>query len=217
MLITPRRRGARRISAGSGLARPGPLGLCRAALVAFLLWLAGTVPAAGFETVLGGGNAKACMTAARIAADRHEIEPRAIELCTLAILADGLSARDLAATHVNRGIIALCRGDTAAAEADFDAAIAIVPELAGAHMNRGAVLVAEHRPQEAIAALDRSLALGTPEPERALFDRALAREQTGDVAGAYWDLQKAAQLNPRWDAPVKELTYFTVTHKPDAP
>ncbi|MEI9982917.1 MAG: tetratricopeptide repeat protein [Aliidongia sp.] len=56
-----------------------------------------------------------------------------------------------------------------------------MPKLAGAYMNRGAVLIAENRPKEAIEALDRSLELGTPEPERAVFDRALARERLGDV------------------------------------
>jgi Flp pilus assembly protein TadD len=84
-------------------------------------------------------------------------------------------------------------------------------------MNRGAVLIAENRPEEAIAALDRSLELGTPEPERALYDRALARERLGDVTGAYYDLLKAAQLNPNWDVPAKELTYFKVTRKQGPP
>ncbi len=46
-----------------------------------------------------------------------------------------------------------------------------------------------------------------------MFDRALARERLGDVTGAYYDLQKAAQLNPSWDAPAKELAYFQVTRK----
>jgi tetratricopeptide (TPR) repeat protein len=178
------------------------------------LWLTGTAPAQAFESLLSGtSGAKACMTAARIAADRHLVDTPALLDCDRAIDRDALNAHDLAATYVNRGILRLCAGRYPKAEQDFDEAIRIMPELAGAHMNRGAVLIALGRPQEAVEALDRSIALGTPEPERAYFDRALAREKLNDIKGAYYDLKQAAELNPTWDAPGKELAYFQVTRQ----
>jgi tetratricopeptide (TPR) repeat protein len=183
-------------------------------LATAMLSLAGTGPAQAFETLISGSSdARVCLTAARLAADRHLVDRPAMVHCDRAIENDNLSTHDLAATYVNRGIIRLCAADFAAAEKDFDRAIRIMPELAGAHMNRGAVLVALNRPQEAIEALDRSLTLGTPEPERAYFDRALAHEKLNDIKGAYYDLKQAAALNPTWDAPVKELAYFQVTRQ----
>ena len=190
-------------------------GLSRAVLAGFVL-LAASGSAFGFETVLSNGNAKSCQIAARLAADHRQIDKGAVALCTDALDREQLSAHDVAATHVNRGIILLCQGKFDRAERDFDEAIEISPDLAGAHMNRGAVLIAERRYPDAITALDRSIALGTPEPERAFFDRALARERLDDVTGAYYDLQKAAQLKPDWDEPVKELAFFTVTRKDGA-
>jgi len=178
------------------------------------LWLAGSAPALAFESLLSGtSGAKACMAAARLAADRHLVDTPALLDCDRAIERDSLNGHDLAATYVNRGIIRICAGNYPVAERDFDEAIRVMPELAGAHMNRGAVLIALNRPQEAVEALDRSIALGTPEPERAYFDRALAREKLNDIKGAYYDLKQAAALNPAWDAPGKELSYFQVTRQ----
>lgn len=186
-------------------------GFCFALLILAAL---GSGRAQAFESLLSGtSGAKACMAAARIAADHHRVDPASLAVCDGAIERDALNAHDLAATLVNRGILRLCAGHYPKAEQDFDDAIKLMPALAGAHMNRGAVLIALGRPQEAVAALDRSLELGTPEPERAYFDRALAREKLNDLKGAYYDLKQAAALNPAWDAPGKELSYFQVTRQ----
>jgi hypothetical protein len=40
--------------------------------------------------------------------------------------------------------------------------------------------------------------------------RAIAHENLGDLTAAYRDYSKAAELDPDWDAPKKELTRFTV-------
>jgi tetratricopeptide (TPR) repeat protein len=180
--------GPRRIAAVRSPLRAGWRGLTRAALVCLGL-LAATGSAFGFETVLSDtANAKSCQADARLAADHYRIAKDAVETCTAALDRDHLSVHDLAATYVNRGIVLLCQHKYEPAERDFDQAIEIAPDLAGAHMNRGAVLIAEHRYPDAITALDRSIALGTPEPERAFFDRALARERLDDFTGAYYDL-----------------------------
>ncbi|MEI9982918.1 MAG: hypothetical protein WDN69_06690 [Aliidongia sp.] len=77
-----------------------------------ILCFAVTGPAWAFETLIAGSNnAKACLAAARLAADHRHIEPQAMAVCGLALEIDGLNAHDFAATHVNRGIVSLCRGD----------------------------------------------------------------------------------------------------------
>ena len=40
--------------------------------------------------------------------------------------------------------------------------------------------------------------------------RPIAHENLGDLTAAYRDYSKAAELDPDWDAPKKELTRFTV-------
>ena len=77
-------------------------------------------------------------------------------------------------------------------------------------MNRGATLVGEARYQEGVAQIDKGLSLGVKDPERALYNRALANEGLGNLRAAYLDYAKAAELNPDWAAPKTELARFTV-------
>ena len=80
-------------------------------------------------------------------------------------------------------------------------------------MNRAAALIGLARPEEAVAAADKGLALNPSEPEKAYFNRATARELTGDVEGAYRDYMKAVDLAPNWEAPKVELKRFKVSPK----
>jgi hypothetical protein len=41
----------------------------------------------------------------------------------------------------------------------------------------------------------------------------MAREDAGDLVGAYLDYRQASQLDPAWDRPKKELARFTVVQK----
>jgi tetratricopeptide (TPR) repeat protein len=160
--------------------------------------------------VLGGGLAKDCEVAAENAANKQGVPDSAFESCNLAISAQVMSIHDLAATYTNRGILSLVKPNYAAAVADFDAAISLLPSLGGAYCDRGAALIAQNRFAEGIAEIDRGLALNSPEPERSYFNRGLAREQLGDIKGAYEDLQTAAGLNPTWTPPRQELVRFQV-------
>jgi tetratricopeptide (TPR) repeat protein len=163
------------------------------------------------ETVLGGGFARECQLAAERTAIRLFVDPQAAAACTIAIDGERLSTKDLAATHVNRGIVALGQRDYRAAEKDFDAAIELVPTMGGAYTNRGAALIGEGEDAAAIAEIDRGLGLGAPEPEKAWFNRALAHEALGDLKSAYLDYLQAAQLKPGWSDPARELARFKVT------
>ena len=70
------------------------------------------------------------------------------------------------------------------------------PDLAVAYVGQGAVLARLHRPDEAIAACSRAIALDGKNA-KAYFNRGVAREAKNDTAGAAQDFQKAFQLDPR--------------------
>lgn len=157
-------------------------------------------------TVVGGDLAESCSKAAK--ASRSD--QLALETCNKALEMQTLTARDLAGTLVNRGVILMDQKAWAAAQRDFQAAVQTDPALGEAHVNLGAALIVQRRFREGVEEIDRGLALGAEEPEKAYFNRALARERMGDITGAYLDFRKAAELAPAWPAPKAELTRFTV-------
>ncbi len=177
-----------------------------AALAAFIL-PAGAASAAAF--VLGGGMADACSKAAIEGRDDRQ----SLALCDMALESQPLLRRDRAATFVNRGVIQLRRKDYVEARADFDTAVKLDPTMGEAFVNRGAALVAQRRFQEGVVEIDRGLALGADEPEKAYFNRALAWEGLDNMKAAWLDYQKALEIRPDWEAPRRELTRFTVTRE----
>ncbi|PTS89072.1 MULTISPECIES: tetratricopeptide repeat protein [unclassified Caulobacter] len=163
--------------------------------------------AAGASTlILGGGAAKDCSQAA---IDGRN-DPKSVLTCTTALETENLNFRDRARTYVNRGVLQMRRRDFPTARADFDAAARIDPELGEAWVNRGATYVGEQRYSEGLTEIDKGLALGVKDPEKAWFNRAMANEGLGDLQAAYRDYGRAAELNPVWDAPKKELARFSV-------
>jgi tetratricopeptide (TPR) repeat protein len=175
--------------------------------LATLLAIAPLAGAANAYVIVAGGSlATACSQNARDQLDTAQ----AVEQCTTA-LSEGLNARNRAGTLINRGIIHMNRGALDNAIADFDAAIALQPELAEGHINRGAVLLARDDYAGAIAAIDRGLALGPEEPARAYYNRAVAHEELGHLREAYRDYRQAADLAPTWAPPQTELTRFRVS------
>lgn len=165
------------------------------------------------ETVIGGGFAKECEEAADRAADGRSFDERDIASCNDAISVQTLSRRDVAASYVNRGILYLVKAQYARSLQDFDAAIDMMPELGGAYTNRGAALIAEGQSAAGIAAIDQGLALGAPAPEKSYYNRALGRENLGDLKGAYLDFLQASELKPGWSQPARELARFKVTRR----
>lgn len=179
------------------------------ASAALALSLGFAAPASASVFVLGGGLAEAC--------SRFAIEGRsddnALSTCTYALDTESLAKRDRAATLVNRGVIELRRKAYAAANRDFDTAIRLQPSMGEAFVNRGAALIAQRRWQDGLADIDRGLALGPDEPEKAYFNRALAWEGLDNLEAAWRDYSRALELRPDWDAPRRELARFTVTPK----
>jgi tetratricopeptide (TPR) repeat protein len=73
--------------------------------------------------------------------------------------------------------------------------------MAEAIVNRGSIYLVQHRPQAAAANFYRALMFSPAHPEKVYFNRALAREDMGDLNGAYADYAQAAKLVPQWDQP----------------
>jgi tetratricopeptide (TPR) repeat protein len=161
-------------------------------------------------TVFGSDSATQCSNAAVAGASDSTSE----SFCTRALEEDSLNSFDRAGTFVNRGVMKLRRADYKSSRADFDAALALVPDMAEAWVNRGAMWVGEKQYQTALDDLNRALQLGVKEPEKAYFDRALAYEGLDNEKAAYFDYQKALQLKPDWELPQHELLRFHVSTKP---
>lgn len=160
-------------------------------------------------TVIGGGLAEACSQAAV----SGKVDQRYEETCTEALEKEMLNSRDRAGTLVNRGVLKMRRLKWTEATRDFNEAVRIRPTMGEAYVNRGAVSIGEHRYAESLPDLNKGLSLGVEEPAKVYFNRALAYEGLDDEKSAYFDYQKAVELNPAWDAPKNELTRFHVQQK----
>jgi tetratricopeptide (TPR) repeat protein len=160
------------------------------------------------------GPAQLCADHARLAADGKMTAADAVATCDRAVEDSALSARDLAASHNNRGVVRLTMPDRLAdARADFEAAATIQPLLGETYVNHAAVLIQEKRYAEAVADLGRGLELGVSEPWKAYYNRAVAREAMDQLQGAYEDYKKAAELKPDWDLPKADLARFTIRRR----
>lgn len=168
------------------------------------------VPASASVFVVGSSDARLCYQAAD-----SPLTPsvRDVRRCDDALLRDTLSAYEVVATHVNRGILKLRRGNIDAAIVDFDEAIRLDPEQPEAYLNKGTALLRRENPTEALQLYTVALERETSRPAIALYGRAVANEQLGNVRAAYADYQRASQLAPDWNDPRTELQRFRVVER----
>jgi tetratricopeptide (TPR) repeat protein len=160
-------------------------------------------------TVIGGGLAESCSKAAQAGKPDQQAEAT----CTESLEKDMLNSRDRAGTYVNRGVLRMRRLNWAGAVQDFNEAMRLRPDMGEAYVNRGAVSIGEHHYAESLPDLNKGLALGVEEPAKVYYNRALAYEGLDDEKSAYFDYQKALELNPGWDAPKTELARFHVERR----
>lgn len=166
------------------------------------------IPATATATVLvvGGTYARSCYEAA----EARSIGHRAMDSCNRALTDEALSPHDRVASHVNRGIILMIRGDVANADSDFNAALALDPTEPDAWLNKAILSARYGTTAAALPLAEKALALKTRRPALAYFVRAMAYEDSGNIRAAYNDLQRARQLEPNWAEPVIELKRFKV-------
>jgi tetratricopeptide (TPR) repeat protein len=176
-------------------------------LIAAAILAAASVPAIASVTVVGNSSARLCYEAAE-----SPLNPtlRDVRDCDHAFSEEALSQHDRVATHVNRGILRLRRGQVDEAIADFDVAIDLDPDQPEAYLNKGAALIRVDNPQDALGLFTVALEHNTRRPEVAHFGRAIANEELGNIRAAYNDYRRASELDPEWADPRTELRRFRV-------
>ncbi len=169
-----------------------------------------SVPALGAVTVVGSTSARMCFEAAD-----SPMRPsnRAVQYCNTALSEEALSRHDTVATHVNRGILRLRRGQVEAAIADFDTAIEMDPNQPESYLNKGAALIRQNNAADARQLFSIALERNTTRPAIAHFGRAIANEELGNVREAYQDYRRASELDPDWSDPQTELRRFRVVNR----
>ncbi len=169
---------------------------------------AATATAASAQVfVIGGGLAKDCYEDAL----RGNYQYRsAEETCSRALREETMSRSNRAATYVNRGVIRMRGGDYDTALEDYGKAVELEPDLGAAYLNEGAAHIYRKDFASALEPLNKAITLGTTDVFAAYYNRAIARENTGDVPGAYYDFQKALELKPDWELAERQLKRFTV-------
>lgn len=183
------------------------LALFAAAAALFLL---PTPNARASMVVIGQGNAHECY----LAAIQARTDPQARSFCDTALTLESLNFHDLVATFVNRGVIRIRAGEYRAALVDFQTAITLRPATPEAYVDQSAAMIALGDYPGAVASVTQALNLGLTEGrQQALFNRALANEQAGNLTAAYADFQQASQIAPDWPAPRLELARFQVEHR----
>jgi tetratricopeptide (TPR) repeat protein len=178
-----------------------------AGLAALAFW---PLSSSASTLIIGNGLAHECSVRAIYGSHDNQ----SLTICSTAIEQEFLSDGDYAKTLVNRGVVNTRRAALDDAARDFDRAQKVAPDLAEIYVNRAVILIKRKLFADAVSQLDRSIALGLDEPEKAYFDRAVAKEGAGDVKGAYLDYKKAVELKPTWDLPQQQLTRFNVTRAP---
>jgi tetratricopeptide (TPR) repeat protein len=174
------------------------------------------IPSGAFAaiSVIGGSIAHGCYQAAmRGGTLANE------QICTLALDDISLSLRNRAATYVNRGVVRTGLRRFEAALSDYDQAIAMGQrlspvDLAITHVDRASVLNAVGRYNEAIEDANKGLSLGTPKPEIAYYNRALAEDYLGNFRAAYYDYKQALALAPGFMPAAEQLRRFRVETRP---
>jgi tetratricopeptide (TPR) repeat protein len=162
--------------------------------------------------LLSSGAADNCASASLASQESGRAADADLQKCTLAVKL-AYYDRERAEALNNRSVLYYARGDYNAALADSTAALKLDDRMAEAIVNRGSIFLMQHRAEAAIANFDRALMFNPVHPERVYFNRAVAREDAGDVTGAYADYAMAAKLDPSWERPRQEMNRFSITRR----
>lgn len=158
------------------------------------------------------GAAKHCAAAATAALASNKVTDADVAQCTRAANLADFNV-DRAAAIANRGALHFVRADYNAAIADSTAALKLDDRLVEALVNRGASYLKMRRPGDAEASFSRALRLTPAHAEKIYFNRAMAREDSGDLNGAYADYAEASRLAPNWDKPRVQMGRFSIVHR----
>lgn len=159
-------------------------------------------------TVLGGGIARDCYQAVKYNLGKPS---EAETICTRALEHEALNLSNKAATYTNRGVLRMRQGAYDAALADYALSKRLRPETGATWLNEGAAYIFKKDYNAALVSLEKAIELNSQDLYAAYYNRAIAREQTGDVEGAYFDFVKSKELNPDYAPTDRQLSRFQVT------
>lgn len=177
----------------------------------FSLLLAASASTASAQMmVIGSGDATQCYNYAK---SGNQGTHTALKTCTAAFTSL-TSYNDMAATHVNRGILYMRKGDQTAATKDYETALEMDASLTEAYVNLGASLIHQDRLDEALVVLNTALE-DTESDTRAaaLVNRAIIHDRRDEARAAYFDLKAADALQPGWPLVETMLSRYTVVKK----
>ena len=177
------------------------------AVLAVGITAAGSAQAA--VTVLGNGVARSCYQFAEYGGNPLD----GVATCTFALEQTTLSARDRAATYVNRGILRARKDEGEAALADYDRGLSIDASIAEGYVDRGAVMIMLRRYDDAVAEIDKGISLGANRLQIAYYDRGIADEALGNIRAAYEDYKKATEIQPDFKLAIDQLARFRVVRR----
>ena len=162
-------------------------------------------PVAAGVVVVGTTSARSCYQAAE-----GTSTPTLDQLaqCDRALVQEPLTKYEVVATHVNRGILHVRRGDAESGVRDFDRAMVLDPNEPEAYLNKAGALIRAGQARAALPLLDAALAKKTRRPALAYFARGIAHEELGQVGSAYRDYRMASDADPKWELPRGELLRF---------
>lgn len=164
--------------------------------------------AAAQVTVIGGGIARDCYEAVKFSLGK----PAAAEaICSRAIELETLNLANKAATYTNRGVLRMRQGEYDKALDDYALSKRLKPATGATWLNEGAAYIFKKDFNSALVSLEKAIELNSEDLYAAYYNRAIARENTGDVEGAYFDFVKSKELNPAFAPTDTQLARFTVT------
>lgn len=176
--------------------------------VVFTAFLVAFAPAAAAQvTVLGGGLARECYEAAKFSLGRAS---DAETICTRALEHEMLNTTNRAATFTNRGVLRMRQGKLEGALSDYAASKRIQPLTGATWLNEGAAYILMRDYESARVSLERAIELDSSDLYAAYYNRAIVKEQTGDIEGAYFDFLKSQELNPDFGQTADQLARFQV-------
>jgi tetratricopeptide (TPR) repeat protein len=185
----------------------------RAVLIGCAMLIGAAAPAGAAMNVFGSTIARECYEAAMSGGGNGA------SLCQRALSNDEMTARDKAATYVNRGIIYNTSRQLDLSLADFNAALAIDPKLGEAYLNRGNTHFFRRQFDEALADYSKAIELKISNIDYAYYNRALVYEALSRLPEAKANLAAALAITPEFKAASDRLAIVdqAVAEGPAAP